>query len=270
MPYAENNQIFMKHIDAHCHILNEESYQAYKRRAQKFSSEMKCLCMPSQAKPSTKEALEFVQKHDDLFLIGRVIMGQELAPQLEYLEELFKSGKMYGIKLTPGYEYFKVCGEEVYPVARLCQKYNKPLIFHMGDTASYVPTSLLKYIDPIDIDELAVKFPDLKIVISHFAFPYFLETAMVAAKNKNVYTDISGTLEGNPSRELINQYIADLKRVFVYYPNAMEKTMFATDYISEESPICEVAGYADVAKKVFPKSLWDKVFFDTAQKLYFE
>jgi len=41
-------------------------------------------------------------------------------------------------------------------------EYDVPVMFHSGDT--YSPTGRIKYSHPIHIDDLAVDFPELKIV----------------------------------------------------------------------------------------------------------
>ena len=185
---------------------------------------------------------------------------------------LFRSNKLFGIKLYPGYQYFYPSDEKVYPIAELCQKYNKPLIFHSGDVWNPEGGAILKYTHPIYIDELAVKFPKCKIIISHFGFPYHLETANIVSKNENVYTEISGTLDECDSDEEVinmsNQYIKDLQRVFAYFPNVKEKTMFGTDYGGENTPLNLIEPYIEVVESVFSKKEQQNVFSGLAEKLF--
>ncbi len=254
-------------IDVHTHILDEKTYKEYKTKAE--GKITKTLIMPSPEKESIEPGLKFDQKHEELFFIGMIFMDKDIYPQIERHEELFKAKKIYGIKLCPGYEYFYPSDEKVYPIAQLCQKYNKPLIFHSGDTASFIPNAMLKYINPIYIDELAVKFPDLKIVISHFGFPYFHETQMIVSKNKNVYTDISGIIDTG-GKNIINRFAEDLKAVYDYYPGIKKKTMFATDFLGGKTDLNTVKEYFDLVDKVFSNGEKENVFYKTAEHVYFE
>ncbi|HNY97592.1 MAG TPA: amidohydrolase family protein [Candidatus Pacearchaeota archaeon] len=252
-------------IDVHTHICNEQTYQDYKKKAKDKVGTIFIIPLPQEK--LEKEFIEFSKLHEDLRVIGCISMNSRLKEQLVTHEKYFNEKEIYGIKLFPGYEHFYPYDEKVYPVAELCLKYGKPLIFHSGDTAGFIPDTRLKFIDPIHIDELAYKFPDLKIVISHFGFPYLLDTAMVMAKNKNVYSDISGTIDVGGG--IVRQYVEDLQRVFAYYPGAQEKLMFGTDYVGEHVELDMVQEYIKCAEAAVAKKYQEAVFFETAQKVYF-
>ena len=147
------------------------------------------------------------------------------------------------------------------------------MIFHSGTTYSIEKKALFKYARPIYIDELAVRFPECKIIISHFGFPYHLETATVIYKNENVFTEISGTIEKFYSKEdtsnILNQYVEDLRRVFSYYPGVKRKVMFGTDYSGEEMSLCEVEPYMELVERIFPKEERENVFHKLAESLFF-
>ncbi|MFA6171902.1 MAG: amidohydrolase family protein [Patescibacteria group bacterium] len=257
-------------IDAHTHIYNEKMYQDYTARL--GSKDFKAIVMAWES-VGNEQVLRFTETKGNLYFIGTVIMDKNIASQLKILEKWFKAGKMRGIKLYPGYKYFYPSDKIVYPIARLCQKYNKPLIFHFGDVFDEKGNAILKYSNPSHVDELAVKFPKCRIIISHFGFPYFLETANVVSKNKNVYTDISGTIDecGNAwdMNNLVRQYAADLKRAFAYFPEAKKKTMFGTDFFGVDTPLNQVRPYLKIAKSVFTKKEQESLFFKLANKLFF-
>src|SRR5690606_30421070 len=50
----------------------------------------------------------------------------------------------------------------------------------------------LKYSNPIYLDDVAVDFPDMPIVIAHPSFPWQDEALAVATHKPNVYIDLSG------------------------------------------------------------------------------
>lgn len=226
-------------------------------------------------KDNLENFLKFIETKNNTFPVASIDIGKNIAAQLEICAKLFAKKEIYGIKLYPGYQYFYPADDKFFSIARLCQEYGKPLIFHSGDVYDPENGALLKYSHPLHIDELAVKNPECKIIISHFGFPYFLEAANVVSKNKNVFTDISGTIdkeETNSKKDRenrIKQYASDLNRVFNYFPNIKNKVMFGTDFSGEDTPLNEVNAYLEVVKKVFAKREQENIFSKLAEKLFF-
>jgi len=258
-------------IDAHTHIYNEDSYKHYFTKAKGRIS--KAIVM-SWWKLELEELIKFANQRDNLYIIGNIDMNSDINKQLEKQNRLFQEKKIFGIKLYPGYQYFYPSDEKVYPIAELCQKYKKPLIFHSGDVYNPENDALLKYSHPMYIDELAVKFPECKIVISHIGFPHHIDAANVLSKNENVYSEVSGTLDECETKkeatDMLNQYAKDLERVFNYFPNVKSKIMFGTDYGGEDTPLKEIDPYINLVKKVFSKKEQDNVFYKLADKIFFQ
>jgi predicted TIM-barrel fold metal-dependent hydrolase len=92
-----------------------------------------------------------------------------------------------------------------------------PVMFHTG--TSIFPGARNKYADPIYIDDVAVDFPKLKIVVAHGGRPLWMETAFfLVRRHANVYLDISSI----PPASLLK-----------YFPRLAEiahKTMFGSDW----------------------------------------
>jgi len=256
-------------IDAHAHVNEESCYKTYFEKAKGRISKV---ILMGWYKYNIEDILKFTGQKDNFYAIGSVDVDGDIKEQLEQLDRLFKEKKIFGIKLCPGYQFFYPSDEKIYPIAELCQKYDKPLIFHSGDVYDPEKKAILKYSQPMHIDELAVKYPKCKIIISHFGFPYFLETANIVSKNDNVYTDISGTLDACASQEemedKLNQYSQDLKRVFSYFPDVKGKTMFGTDYSGEDTILNEVNPYIRLVEKIFTKEEQEQVFSKIAETLY--
>lgn len=256
--------------DIHTHIYDEKIYQNYFKKTEDRVSKVLVMLW---RKPSLAELLKFAATKSNFFVVGSIDVDKNIKGQLKIYEKLFKEKKVYGIKLYPGYQHFYPSDLKIYPIAELCQKYNKPLVFHSGDVYNPENDAILKYSHPIYIDELAVKFPKCKIVISHFGFPYYLETANIVSKNDNVYTDISGTLDKTDTEEeadnMLNQYIQDLTRVFNYFPSIKSKTMFGTDFAGEDTPLNLVDPYIKLVESIFSEKDQENVFYKLAEKIFF-
>jgi predicted TIM-barrel fold metal-dependent hydrolase len=64
-----------------------------------------------------------------------------------------------------------------------------PVFFHNG--APLGPSAVLDYAQPFLLDEVARRFPSLKIVIGSMGAPFFDQTLSMVAKHKNVYADLT-------------------------------------------------------------------------------
>ena len=261
--------------DIHTHIFNDATYKGYTAKAR---DEVRVVSLPwynavKPGWPDVNQLVQFTQQHPHVFAVGSIDMNSNLPEQIKLHESLFQRDKIVGIKLYPGYQHFYPSDPRVVAIAKLCQQYNKPLIFHSGDVYDPHQVALIKYAHPMHIDELARACPETKIVISHFGFPYHLETAMVVSQHPMVFTDISGTIDACDTQEeisaLTHQYITDLKRAFSYFPSVKTKTMFATDYLGDNTVLNQVEPYIKVIKEVFPKTLHDHAFNGLAEELYF-
>jgi predicted TIM-barrel fold metal-dependent hydrolase len=258
-------------IDVHTHIYTEQAYQEYLRKAKGLVEKAITIqYWTGTGRPKYELAylLEFVSDKN-LELIAALNSNFPIDQQLDVLEQ--ERDAIVGVKMYPGYEHFYPSDEMVWPVAEFCQRRGKVLMFHSGDvSARGIP--LLKHAVPIHIDGLAVKFPECRIIIAHFGFPYFLETATVLNKNKNVYTDISGTIDRLPNEaarnRLIKRYADDLSRVVDYYPEIPAKILFGTDYSGEHSHLNEFAPYLTVVNKAFSTGAARSIFHENAQELF--
>ncbi|PYX74667.1 MAG: amidohydrolase [Acidobacteria bacterium] len=92
-----------------------------------------------------------------------------------------------------------------------------PVMFHTG--TSIFPGARNKYGDPIHVDDVAVDFPELKIVLAHGGRPLWVNTAFfLVHRHPNVYLDISSIPP------------AHLLKYFPRLPEIAHKTLFGSDW----------------------------------------
>ena len=103
-----------------------------------------------------------------------------------------KSPGLVALKLYPGYRAFYPHDRRLAPVYEFAARRRLPVMIHQGDTMD--PNGLLKYARPLEVDEVAVQYRDVALVLCHLGNPWVEETAEVVYKNENVYTDTSGLL----------------------------------------------------------------------------
>ena len=94
-----------------------------------------------------------------------------------------------GIKLGANYQRFDPLSDEAFAVYARAQERGLPILFHTG--ASPITAEPLRYSHPLTIDEIAIAFPDLRIVMAHLGHPFTRDAVVVARKHPHVYADVS-------------------------------------------------------------------------------
>jgi uncharacterized protein len=109
---------------------------------------------------------------------------------------LIKAG-VRGFKLHPPLMQFHANDRQAYPFYEAVAEHKLPVIFHTGHSG--IGTGMpggggvrLKYGNPMDIDDVAVDFPDMPIIMAHPSFPWQDEAISVCLHKPQVYIDLSG------------------------------------------------------------------------------
>ncbi len=95
-----------------------------------------------------------------------------------------------GIKLYPVMAVFDPRDPVHDPFYALAQEHGLPILWHMGATLS--SPGDLEVTNPLVVDKVARRFPDLKQIIAHMGHPWQRDAVQVVRKNRNVVCDISG------------------------------------------------------------------------------
>jgi predicted TIM-barrel fold metal-dependent hydrolase len=107
--------------------------------------------------------------------------------------------------------------KELEIIYRAAEANGIPIMVHTG--TSIFPGARNKYGDPMYVDDIAVDFPRLKILLAHGGRPLWMDTAFfLVRRHRNVFLDISGI----PPKTLLK-----------YFPRLEEiahKTLFGTDW----------------------------------------
>ncbi len=106
---------------------------------------------------------------------------------VEVLEYAFANLGLAGLKLHPSRQKFFPASPDLFPLYETCIRFNKPIIFHSG--ISLQPDTPTHFATPLLFEEVAIKFPRLRICLAHFGFPWVKETAALLLKYPNIYTD---------------------------------------------------------------------------------
>jgi predicted TIM-barrel fold metal-dependent hydrolase len=139
-----------------------------------------------------------------------------------------------------------------------------PVLFHTGDTAD--PRASLRHAHPLNLDELANRRTELKIVACHFGNPWLDDVAELIYKHQNVFADISGMAIGGGrySREHLKALARRLSEC-IYYAGGADRVLYGTDYpVSTPSVSMQLVSLLEVSSKDKRKILYSnsKELFD--------
>ena len=108
---------------------------------------------------------------------------------------------------------------DVAEIYRACEERRVPVMFHTG--TSIFPNARNVYADPMPVDDVAVDFPRLNIILAHAGRPLYGETAaFLVRRHRNVHIDVSGI----PPKALI-RYVPRLA-------DMADKALWGTDWPS--------------------------------------
>jgi predicted TIM-barrel fold metal-dependent hydrolase len=96
-----------------------------------------------------------------------------------------------GIKLYPVLAHFDPRDPAHDPVYRAAADNGLVVLWHMGATPSAAGDLALS--DPLLVDHVAVRHPDLTQIIAHLGHPWQRETMLVLRKNTRVFSDVSAS-----------------------------------------------------------------------------
>ena len=160
---------------------------------------------------------------------------------------------MRGIKFHPSLQGFAPNDRSAYPLLEVAAELGVPALFHTGQTGigAGLPGGggiRLGLSNPMLVDDVAVDFPDLTIILAHPSFPWQDEALAVATHKPDVYIDLSGWSPKYFPPQLVR------------YANTLlqDKVLFGSDYpvITPDRWLADFAG-VEVKEHVRPKILKD-------------
>jgi len=179
--------------------------------------------------------------------------------------QMIKSdSSIVGFKIYAGYYHFYIHDAVYAPVYQLAAEHGLTVAIHTGVT--YSEQGLLEYSHPLAADRLAVKFRDTQFLLCHMGNPWIMDACEVAYKNRNVFMDISGLLEGNATHITATEQNPLLMHHYsmgLAYLNDYKKVLFGTDW-----PIVPMQEYMDFCKKLIPEHAYADVFRENAIRVY--
>jgi predicted TIM-barrel fold metal-dependent hydrolase len=174
---------------------------------------------------SNDQVVEFAQANPDIAIPFASLNPNRGAEAVREAKRLVGAGVVRGLKLHPPIQEFSPDDRIAYPLYEVFAEAKLPVLFHTGHSG--IGTGMrggggirLKYGNPMPIDDVAVDFPDMPIVMAHPSFPWQDEAISICLHKPQVYIDLSGWSPRYFSPNLI-QYSNTLLK---------HKVLFGSDY----------------------------------------
>ena len=145
-----------------------------------------------------------------------------------------------------------------YPIYEVINHYKLPAIFHTGHSG--MGTGMrggggvrLKYGQPMLVDDVAVDFPDMKIILAHPSWPWVDESLSMALHKDNVFIDLSGWSPKYFAPQIIQYANTQLRK----------KMLFGSDF-----PLIHPAKWIAAAREVgFKEEILPMIMKDNAVRV---
>lgn len=181
---------------------------------------------PEKTKETNNWTSSLAEEYEPLIPFGTIHPKYEKAK--EETERIFDLG-FEGLKLHPPAQRFHPLNEKLFAIYEMFSEKGKPIIFHCG---MFEEPEYHEYSHPELYEEIAEKFPKLKICLAHLCHFFTSELAEgrvpLVEEHENIYFDTSHWF--SKSFQEVNNPPAnhrDLVQVLKNYP---DKFLFGTDF----------------------------------------
>jgi uncharacterized protein len=207
---------------------------------------------------SNYEIAEIAAKNDDIVIPFASIDPHKGKLGAREARDLIENYGVKGFKFHGIMQNIHPADRVAYPIYEVIAEHKLPAIFHTGHSG--MGTGMrggggvrLKWGQPMLIDDVAVDFPDMKIILAHPSWPWVDESLSMALHKDNVWIDLSGWSPKYFAPQIIQYANTQLKK----------KMLFGSDF-----PLIHPDKWIEAAKHVgFKDEIMPGILKDNAAKL---
>jgi len=174
---------------------------------------------------TNEEVIQFAAENPDVAIPFCSIDPHRGEAGVREARQLVSEKLVRGLKLHPPVQQFSPDDKLAYPLYEVFAEARLPVVFHTGHSG--IGTGMpggggvrLKYGNPMPIDDVAVDFPTMPIIMAHPSFPWQDEAISICLHKPNVYIDLSGWSPKYFSPTLVQYANSRLQK----------KVLFGSDY----------------------------------------
>jgi len=165
----------------------------------------------------------YVKKYPDRLIGFAIINPNDVEGSVKELNRCKSELGFKGLKMHPSMQEFYSNSETVFPIYKYCQDNNLPVLFHTGASLASHPD---KFSHPVLLDDVAVKFPHLKMIVAHIGRPYYQDAGFLLRKHANVYADLCAN-EGRIGKTALLENVLSWIKI---YADGVKRLLFSSDY----------------------------------------
>ncbi len=186
--------------------------------------------------------IELAEKYDEILPAAAVNVKDGILPALKELRRCSEKN-VAAIHISPFILKINANDKRLYPIYGLCELLKKPIIVH--GSMHLWRGAYMWHGHPQYLDEVAVDFPELKLIISHGGNGFGPPVLAVAQRHPNVYLEFSALRPKHMAPEFIQAANTYLKK----------KCIFGTDY-----PLIEFKEQIELWKYALREEVWESFF----------
>jgi uncharacterized protein len=181
---------------------------------------------------------------------------RDLYESLNEIERCVKEWDFRACKIYPTYDHFDPRDERLFPIYKKLIDLDIPMQVHMGWTPCL--NAPMKYQQPFLMDDVAARFPELKVIVSHLGWPWTDECMALIAKWENFHADIAYWGWFGPEEVL--KTIKKFGRLCGYdrllFGSENSHTHMAPDMMRNINDVADKVGVDPVSQDDLDKMLW--------------
>jgi uncharacterized protein len=258
-------------IDSHTHISYLKRGKQFSKARDDLLASMKkngidySMVIPDNLQNSACADLEtvigLIKNESKLYALGTLKITEINKANLDKIEKLYKKKVIRGFKIFPGHDPVYPTDKRWFPVYKLCEKYNFPLMIHTGVNTGNEKCA--KYNDPKHIIKIAKLYPKLNIIIAHYFWPKLDYCFSITNGINNIYFDTSALADS----EVVSASggIRKIKEILIKtIERKSGSVLFGSDW-----PMCNVKKHIDLINSLsITREERQRVFYKNSLKLF--
>lgn len=189
-----------------------------------------------------KHILSIAESHGEIIPVAGVSIDNSINKALNEIKRC-SNKNIAAINISPFISKINANDKKLYPIYGLCELLGKPIIVH--GSIHYWRGAYMYHGHPMYLDEVAVDFPQLKLIVSHGGNGFGSPVLAVAQRHPNVYLEFSALRPKYVAPEFIQAANTYLKN----------KCIFGTDY-----PLVEYSEQVELWKYALREKNWGRFF----------
>lgn len=174
----------------------------------------------------SNEEIKQIVNLDPDFFIGFASVDPRKNEAEKRLVDAFNRLDLSGLKINVAKLKMYPMDERLCRLYQICDQFHKPIIFHAGLSLEH--NAISKYANPMEFEEVAVTFPNVKMCLAHFGWPWVNETAALLIKHENLYANTALMYMDSPKLFLEKVFRQDMGAYWLDY-NLSDKVMFGSN-----------------------------------------